>query len=57
MNSVNKTLSLIRSHLSVRSYKGDPVPGDDIRRAVEAGQAAATSSAIQTYLADWGTCR
>ena len=57
MNSVNKTLSLIRSHRSVRSYKGDPVPGDDIRRAVEAGQAAATSSAIQTYLADWGTCR
>ena len=49
MNSLNETLSLIRSHRSVRSYKGDPVPADDIRRAVEAGQAAATSSAIQAY--------
>ncbi len=49
MNSLNETLSLIRNHRSVRSYKGDPVPADDIQRAVEAGQAAATSSAIQAY--------
>ena len=49
MNSLNKTLSLIRSHRSVRSYKDDPVPADDIQRAVEAGQAASTSSAIQSY--------
>jgi len=49
LNSLNETLSLIRSHRSVRSYKGDPLPADHIQRAVEAGQAAATSSAIQAY--------
>ncbi len=46
---MNSLISLIKSHRSVRSYKGDPVPGDDIQRAVEAGQTAATSSAIQAY--------
>ncbi len=49
MNSSNETISLIRSHRSVRSYKADPVPDDHIHQAVEAGQAAATSSAIQAY--------
>lgn len=49
MNSSNETISLIRGHRSVRSYTGNPVPGDDIHRAVEAGQAASTSSAIQAY--------
>ncbi len=44
---MNSLISLIKSHRSVRSYKGDPVPGDHIQRAVEAGQTAATSSAIQ----------
>ncbi len=46
---MNETISLITNHRSVRSYTAEPVPGDDIRRAVEAGQMAATSSAIQSY--------
>ena len=46
---MNETISLITNHRSVRSYTDKPVPGDHIRRAVEAGQAASTSSAIQSY--------
>ena len=47
--SMNETISLITNHRSVRSYTDEPVPGDDIRRAVEAGRMASTSSATQSY--------
>ncbi len=46
---MNETISLIRNHRSVRSYTDEPVPDEHIHRAVEAGQAASTSSAIQAY--------
>lgn len=46
---MNETISLIRSHRSVRSYTRDPVPGEHIIEAVEAGQSASTSSAVQAY--------
>lgn len=36
-------------HRSVRRYTDEPVADTDIRAAVEAGQAASTSSAIQAY--------
>lgn len=46
---MNPTIEQMKRHRSVRQY--DPAPPDpaDIRRAIEAGQAASTSSAIQAY--------
>ena len=46
---MNETLSLIHRHRSIRRYAPDPVPDTDVRRAVEAGQHASTSSAVQLY--------
>jgi len=46
---MNATLDLIHRHRSIRSYTAAPIPDADIRRAVEAGQAASTSSAVQAY--------
>jgi len=48
---MNSTLETILSHRSIRRYQPDPIPEEDIRRAVEAGQAASTSSAVQAYCA------
>ena len=36
-------------HRSIRRYLDEPVRDEDVRRAVSAGQAAATSSAVQGY--------
>ncbi len=46
---MNATLELLNSHRSVRTYTPDPIPEEHILRAVEAGQAASTSSAVQAY--------
>ncbi|MCP3903492.1 MAG: hypothetical protein GY715_07625, partial [Planctomycetes bacterium] len=46
---MHPTLDLMLDHRSIRRYTADPVPDADIRRAVEAGQAASTSSAVQAY--------
>jgi nitroreductase len=46
---MNPTIDLIRAHRSIRRYEPTPVPDEDVRRAVEAGQAASTSSAVQAY--------
>jgi FMN reductase (NADPH) len=46
---MNETIDLIRRHRSVRDYRPDSVPAHHIRAAVEAGQAASTSSAVQAY--------
>lgn len=46
---MNATLDLMSDHRSVRSFTGDPVPDDDVRRAVAAAQMAATSSHVQGY--------
>jgi FMN reductase (NADPH) len=46
----NETITLLKDHRSVRRYAPDrPVPDADIRTAVEAGQSASTSSAVQSY--------
>jgi nitroreductase len=37
------------THRSIRKYTNDPVPAADLHAAVAAGQAAATSSAVQAY--------
>ncbi|MEL6740959.1 MAG: nitroreductase family protein, partial [Planctomycetota bacterium] len=44
-------LRLLGAHRSIRSYTDDPVPEADLAAAVQAGQAAATSSAVQAYCA------
>ena len=43
------TLDLLTRHRSIRRYTDAPVPDEDVRRAVVAGQAASTSSAVQAY--------
>lgn len=42
-------LGLMRAHRSIRRFEPAPVPDEDVRRAVEAAQMAATSSWIQAY--------
>ena len=46
---MNETLTLLYAHRSVRKFSPEPLPDEDIRKAVAAGQAASTSSAIQAY--------
>jgi FMN reductase (NADPH) len=46
---MNDAIRLMHSHRSIRKYAAKPVPEEDVRRAVGAGQAASTSSALQAY--------
>ncbi len=39
----------MKRHRSIRRYKSEAIPLEHVRLAVEAGQAASTSSAIQSY--------
>jgi len=48
---MNETLRLMHKHRSIRKYTDAPIPDADILAAVQAGQAASTSGAIQTYSA------
>lgn len=45
----NPVIDLLLSHRTIRTFKPDPVPDEHIRLAVEAGQMASTSSAVQAY--------
>ncbi len=47
----NPILDQLHKHVSVRSYKPDPIPRDWIEAIVAAGQRAATSSNLQVYAA------
>lgn len=42
-------LRTLAAHRSIRRYTQDPIPPADLHAAVAAGQAAATSSAVQAY--------
>jgi nitroreductase len=46
---LNPTIEALLAHRSVRTFTGDPVPDEHVRAAVEAGQRASTSSAMQAY--------
>lgn len=46
---MNETTRQMLAHRSIRRFKDDPVPDDAVAEAVRAGQAAATSSAVQAY--------
>lgn len=46
---MNPTIDLLMSHRSIRAFASDPVPDAHLRHAVEAGQAASTSSGVQAY--------
>lgn len=46
---MSDTIALIRRHRSIRRFTDAAVPDEEVRRAVEAGQAASTSSGIQAY--------
>ncbi|MDA0295778.1 MAG: NADPH-dependent oxidoreductase [Planctomycetota bacterium] len=48
---MSDVIDVLLSHRSIRRFKPDPIPEEDLRRAVEAGQQAATSSNIQGYCA------
>ncbi|MCU5746524.1 NADPH-dependent oxidoreductase [Staphylococcus sp. SQ8-PEA] len=41
--------NLLNKHHSVRRFKDQPLPDEDVKKLVEAGQAASTSSYLQTY--------
>ena len=45
----NETLRTLRAHRSIRTFTDEPIPDADVIEAVRAGQAAATSSAVQAY--------
>ena len=47
----NPVIDQINRHVSVRSYKPDPVPREWVEAIVGAGQRAATSSNLQVYAA------
>ncbi len=46
---MNDLVSLMLSHRSIRRYREEPVSAEHIAAAVDAGQAASTSSAVQAY--------
>lgn len=46
---MNDTISTMLAHRSIRRYRPSAVPDEKILEAVRAGQAAATSSAVQSY--------
>lgn len=46
---MNEFIRQQRTHRSIRHFTGDEVPRERILEAVEAGQAASTSGAIQAY--------
>jgi len=48
-HSQNPTIDTILAHRSIRKFKEGSVPDSDIQTAMIAGQAAATSSAVQPY--------
>jgi len=48
---MNETIKTMRAHRSIRKYKPDAVPREHILEALAAGQAASTSSAVQSYCA------
>jgi len=45
----NDTIRTLREHRSIRTFADEPMPDADVLEAVRAGQAAATSSAVQAY--------
>jgi len=45
----NPTIDTMLAHRSIRKYTPDPIPQEHIQSAMIAGQAAATSSAVQPY--------
>lgn len=47
--SENPVLETMAAHRTIRRYAQDPVPGEDIRRALEAARMASTSSNVQGY--------
>ena len=46
---MNPTIETMRAHRSIRVFKDTPIPEEHIQEAMLAGQAAATSSAVQPY--------
>ena len=45
---MNPTIDLLKSHRSIRKFTDDPISADTLNQLIEAGQAAATSSFVQS---------
>lgn len=45
----NYVYDLMKKHHSVRKFKDKPLSNDEIKKLVEAGQSASSSSYLQTY--------
>ena len=46
---MNETIETMHAHRSIRRFETTPIPDEHIHACVRAGQAAATSSAVQAY--------
>lgn len=46
---MNDTIDLLLAHRSIRRFTNEPIPDELVRLAVQAGQMASTSSAVQAY--------
>lgn len=46
---MNETMKLMKSHVSVRSFTGEPISEEDLTAILEAGQAASSWKNFQSY--------
>ncbi|MEC0249324.1 oxygen-insensitive NADPH nitroreductase [Paenibacillus chitinolyticus] len=46
---MNSVIDLLTRHRSIRKFKPDPIPGDQLRAIIASAQMASTSSSVQAY--------
>ncbi|MBV6716988.1 oxygen-insensitive NADPH nitroreductase [Paenibacillus chitinolyticus] len=46
---MNSVIDLLTRHRSIRKFKPDPIPGDQLQAIVASAQMASTSSSVQAY--------
>lgn len=46
---MNSFIDLLTRHRSIRKFKPDPIPGDQLQAIVASAQMASTSSSVQAY--------
>ncbi|MEY9096387.1 oxygen-insensitive NADPH nitroreductase [Paenibacillus sp. RC84] len=46
---MNSVIDLLTRHRSIRKFKPDPIPGDQLQAIVASAQLASTSSSVQAY--------
>ncbi|MFD7525404.1 oxygen-insensitive NADPH nitroreductase [Paenibacillus chitinolyticus] len=46
---MNSVINLLTRHRSIRKFKPDPIPGDQLQAIIASAQMASTSSSVQAY--------